>query len=166
YEIRRARPDDAQGIVGLMQRTFRNYGTFDVAIAMPAMIEDNSPTAPIVYVATRKENTDVIATGTVEKSAFGFGEFTDLAVDALFCRNNGLATALGYRVMQEARQKGMRHYWTDSVPYTTISKVIKKMGVRLSGIHENQVRINTHQLYEIIKRDPDSMDLIVGTGEL
>jgi len=166
YEIRRARPEDAEGIVRLMQRTFRNYGTFNIATAMPEMIQDNSPIASIVYVARRKDNGEVVATGTLERSAFGFGEFTDTAVDQDNSGNIGLATALAYRASLEARQKGITHYWSDNIPSAAISKVAKRLGAVFCGIHENHVRIMTHQLYELIRRDPDSLDLIVCSGAL
>ncbi len=166
YEIRRARSNDAEGIVSLMQRTFRNYGTFDIATAMPAMIEEASPTASIVYVAKRRENGKIVATGTIERSPFGFGEFTDTAVDQDNFGNNGLATALAYRASSEARQRGITHYYSDNIPHPAISKVAKRLGAVFRGIHENHVRIMTHQLYEQIRRDPDSLDLIVCSGAL
>lgn len=161
YEIRRAIPEDAEGIVNLMQRTYRSYGTFDIATTMPKMIEDNSDTGPIVYVARRLNNHEVVATGTMERGPFSTAEFSDVAVDIANNGCCGLGTALCYIASQEARWNGTRHFYSDDVPHPGINKIVKRMGARLCGIHENHVRIMTNQLYEEMKRDPLSMDLMV-----
>ncbi|GEM_PF-3302872 len=161
YEIRRAKPEDAEGIVNLMQRTYRSYGTFDLATTMPRMIEDSSNTGPMVYVARRLNNHEVVATGTMERGPFSTAEFSDVAVETGNNGGCGLGTVLCFVATEEARYEKVRHFYSDDVPHPGINKIVKRMGARLCGIHENHVRIMSNQLYEEMKRDPLSMDLMV-----
>ncbi|MBI4015257.1 MAG: hypothetical protein HY362_00885 [Candidatus Aenigmarchaeota archaeon] len=166
YEIRRARIEDSEGIVSLLERTFPVYETCNLRETMPRMIADTSPIAPVVYAAVRKSDNSVVATCTNERNPFHFAELTDVASDA-----NGLGTTICYLSLVAARELyGVRNYWSDDVSHPSMNRVSKQLGAVFSGIHPVQVKITTRQfqtdpnpVYRLTET-PRAMDLFVWTG--
>lgn len=166
YEIRRARIEDSEGVVSILERTFPEYGTCNLRETMPRMIADTSPIAPVVYAAVRKSDNSVVATCTNERNPFNFAELTDVASNA-----NGLGTAICYLSLVAARELyGVKNYWSDDVPHPSMNRVSKQLGAVFSGIHPVQVRITTRQFQTdpdpayMLTETPRAMDLFVWTG--
>ncbi|MBI4167650.1 MAG: hypothetical protein HY515_01700 [Candidatus Aenigmarchaeota archaeon] len=179
HDLRRARPEDLEKVIDLLTDVFPVYGTYDLRSTMRHYVTEQHQSASplsIVYVAIDRETGRADSSVTVERSAFGTSELTDVA-------NRGKVNGLGYMLsvlsLLDAEQLGTRTWWTDAVPAIGMNKLARRLHGRFAGndlspddldyvpgIHRTTVKLTTKELEELLGRRPHAMDLLVHNGDI
>ncbi|MBI3413502.1 MAG: hypothetical protein HY051_05490 [Candidatus Aenigmarchaeota archaeon] len=172
HSLRPAKPEDVHGLVAVLESTFPFYGTYSLKETMPKLVKDQynrSGVSSLVYVADRKNDGKIVATVTVERSPFRFGELTDVASldpETGDVKTNGLGFALSYMALRHAARNGMETWWTDSVADNGMTDLAGKLDGHYDGIHRTTVKLLTRQMKNrhFREKDPLVMDLFVFSG--
>ncbi len=179
HELRRARPEDLEKVIGLLTDIFPVYGTYDLGSTMRHYITGQRQSASplsIVYVAINRKTGSVDSSVTVERSAFGTSELTDVANRD---KVNGLGYMLSVLALLDAEQLGTVTWWTDAVPAIGMNKLAGRLHGRFAGndlpaddpdhvpgIHRTTVKLITKELEQLLGRRPHTTDLFVHNGDI
>ncbi len=158
FLIREARPDDAEGFVGVLNPIIES-GKYTV-LDTPFSVEEerefirNFPKRGVLHVAERRSDGKIVAFQTIEPfitftRAFdhvaGIGTFVDLTL-----RRQGVGARLSKVTFEAARRKGFEKIFTYIRADNQASLAFhEKLGFRIIGTADRQAKIDGKYVDEI-----------------